>query len=82
MLNSKQILAVAKCLSGYVNEAQKHVMVKKTVTKDPFNQRFTPSEEKDVLLNIIKPSRAIVQAPFFLAVRHGNRHKNNNIWYM
>ena len=21
-------------------------------------------------------------APFFLAVRHGNRHHNNNIWYM
>lgn len=21
-------------------------------------------------------------APFFLAVRHGNRHQNNNIWYM
>ncbi len=21
-------------------------------------------------------------APFFLAVKHGNRHKDNNIWYM
>jgi hypothetical protein len=24
----------------------------------------------------------IADAPFFLAVRHGNRHQNNNIWYM
>ena len=62
-------------------------MVKKTVTKDPFNQRFTPPDKKDVLLNIIKPSSArhrpvemnTADAPIFLAVRHGNRHKDNNI---
>ena len=28
----------------------------------PFNQKFTPPDKKDVLLNIIKSSRAIVQS--------------------
>jgi hypothetical protein len=52
-------------------------MVKKTVTKDPFSQRFTQPDQKDAkYYKTFKSHRPIemniADAPFFLAVRNGN----------
>jgi hypothetical protein len=87
IFNSRETLMVAKCSSGCVNEARKHVIVKKTVTKDPFRQPKTyatgsercPVEYYKTFKSHRPVEMNIADAPFFLAVRHGNRHQNKNI---
>ncbi len=86
ILNSKQILAVAKCLSGYVNEAQKTRNGQGNSHQRSFQPKIYATGQERCPVKYYKTFKShrpvemnTADAPFFLAVRHGNRHKDNNI---